>query len=196
MSLAKAFKLVALLALGHLAMVNAGVSEKADSEPGEYRTIEWTDLMPEGDLEALLNPPDYLDDIADGSMEDRISSQVRNAIEAAGDSRYQQALISTRVVPEFDGEAVRLPGFVVPLAFDEKQRVTRFFLVPYFGACIHVPPPPPNQIVYADYPEGFVLESLYEPFWIAGVLRTSLTENDTATSAYAIRVHRLTPYAE
>lgn len=161
-----------------------------------YRTIEWTDLMPEADLDALLNPPESLNDIADGSAEDKIASQIQMAIEQADDSRYQQALVSTRVVPVFDGQAVRLPGFIVPLEFGDEQQVTRFFLVPYFGACIHVPPPPPNQIIYAEYDKGFKLESLYEPFWLSGVLSTTLIENDTATAAYAIKVDRMEPYTE
>ena len=162
-----------------------------------YRTIEWTDLMPKEDLDALLNPPESLNDIPDGSGEDQIASQMRLAIEQASDSRYQQALVSTRVVPAFDGQAIRLPGFIVPLQFgDDQLRVTRFFLVPYFGACIHVPPPPPNQIVYAEYDKGFKLERLYEPFWLSGVLSTTLIENDTATAAYSIKVDRLEPYTD
>jgi len=183
---------------------------QVDNQRGEqaqvvdgYRTIEWTDLMPKDDLDALLNPPEYLSDIPDGSAEDQIASQMQLAIEQASDSRYQQALVSTRVVPTFDGQAVRLPGFIVPLEFggdqqfgDGQQQVTKFFLVPYFGACIHVPPPPPNQIVYAEYDKGFKLDSLYEPFWLSGTLKTTLIENDMATAAYTIKVDRLEPYTE
>ena len=183
---------------------------QVDNQRGEqaqvvdgYRTIEWTDLMPKDDLDALLNPPEYLSDIPDGSAEDQIASQMQLAIEQASDSRYQQALVSTRVVPTFDGQAVRLPGFIVPLEFggdqqfgDGQQQVTKFFLVPYFGACIHVPPPPPNQIVYAEYDKGFKLDSLYEPFWLSGTLKTTLIENDMATAAYTIKVDRLEPYTQ
>lgn len=162
-----------------------------------YRTIEWTDLIPEDDLDALLNPPEALDDIPDGSLEDQIASQIQSATAQASDSRYQQALVSTRVVPTFDGQDIRLPGFIVPLEFGkDQQQVTRFFLVPYFGACIHVPPPPPNQIVYAESDKGFKLESLYEPFWFSGRLSTTLIENDMATAAYTLDVHRLEPYVE
>lgn len=160
----------------------------------KYRTIEWPDLMPKDDLDAIMNPPGYLDDITDGSIEDQLSNQVRSAIAAADDSRYQQALASTRVVEEFNHQAVRIPAFIVPLEFDGEQTITRFFLVPYFGACIHVPPPPPNQIIYASHPQGFKLNALYDPFWITGVLKTSLTENDTATSAYSMVVDTIQPY--
>lgn len=164
---------------------------------GDYQTIEWTELMPKDDLEAFMNPPESINDIEDGSEADEIASQIKAALDDAGDSRYQQALVSTRVVPEFDGKAIRMPGFIVPLEFGEnEQQVTKFFLVPYFGACIHVPPPPPNQIVYAEYAKGFKLESLYQPFWLSGTLRTTLIENDMATAAYAIKVDRIEPYTE
>ncbi len=162
-----------------------------------YRQIEWTDLIPEDDLEALLNPPDYLDNIVDGSVEDRLGDVLEAATEQAGDSRYQQALASTKIVPDWEGKPVRIPGFIVPFEFgDERQKVTRFFLVPYYGACLHLPPPPPNQIIHAEYLEGFMVTSFFEPFWLTGVLRTQLVENEVATSAYAIEVDRIERYEE
>jgi hypothetical protein len=170
-------------------------SVAVDIKEEQYRTVEWTDLMPQDDLDAILNSPDYLDDIADGSAEDQIGSKVQKAANAR-DSRYQQALKSTRVVAKFNNQLVRIPGFVVPLEFDDEQTITQFFLVPYFGACIHMPPPPPNQLIYVSYPEGLKLEALYDPFWITGLLKTSLVENETAISAYAIDVNSIMPYID
>lgn len=181
-----------LVATSGLAQAEGGQAPLVDG----YRLIEWIDLMPEDDLDALLNPPDFLDDIADGSVEDQIASQIQMTTGQADGSRYHQALTSTRVIPAFDGQAIRLPGFIVPLEFGENQQVTTFFLVPYFGACIHLPPPPPNQIIYAEYDKGLQLESLYEPFWISGQLSTTMIENDTATAAYAIKVERVELYTE
>ncbi|CCK74338.1 conserved hypothetical protein [Oleispira antarctica RB-8] len=160
----------------------------------KYRTIEWTELMPKDDLEAILNQPDYIDEIVDGSPEDQLSSRVKSAIAMASDSRYQQALESTRVIEEFNNQPVRIAGFIVPLEFDGEQTITQFFFVPYFGACIHLPPPPPNQLIYVSYPQGLKLDALYDPFWITGVIKTSLVENDTATSAYSIVVNSISPY--
>ncbi len=174
-------------------------AEEGGAQPIDkaFRTIEWIDLIPQDDLDALLNPPESLGDIVDGSVEDQIASQMQLAMDQASDSRYQQALVSARVVPEFDGQAIRLPGFIVPLEFGQDQRgITKFFLVPYFGACIHMPPPPPNQIVYAEYDRGIVLDSLYQPYWLLGVLSTSLVENDTAIAAYSIRVEQIEVYIE
>lgn len=160
-----------------------------------YQMIEWTDLMPAEDLEALMNPPEYLDDIADGSLEDQISSQLQGAM-SSDDSRYQQALLSAKTVPQFNNKKIKVPAFIVPLEYDEQQRVIEFFLVPYFGACIHLPPPPPNQIIYAAYDQGITVEALYDAFWISGTLQTSLTENDTASSAYSISIDAVEPYTE
>ena len=147
------------------------------------------------DKGAVFEKEDYLSDIEDGGEEDVLESPIRGTGDPAGD-RYQQALTSTEIRPEFDGQLIRIPGFVVPLDFDERQRVTRFFLVPFFGACIHVPPPPPNQIVYAESEKGFEQASLYDAFWLSGRISTTMTENDMAVSAYAIEVMAVEVYQE
>ncbi len=161
-----------------------------------FKTIEWTDLIPKEDLEALLNPPAYVTEIEDGSLEDQINSQIQNTFAAASDDRYQQALVSTRIVPEMDGKAIRLPGFIVPLEFNDIQVITQFFLVPFFGACIHLPPPPPNQIIFVSYPKGLKLKNFYDPYWISGILKTSVTENDMTIAAYTMQMHSFEVYTE
>lgn len=93
-----------------------------------------------------------------------------------------------------DGKAIRIPGFIVPLEFSDNQVITEFFIVPFFGACIHVPPPPPNQIIHVKYPKGFKFETLYNPFWLSGVLKTTLVENAVATAAYGLEVHLIEDY--
>lgn len=174
----------------------ADESPPATSPEGEFRTIAWDDLIPPKVLEILQNPPQYITDTEDGSAEDQISSQISNSIAAASEDPYQQALVSTEVRGEMNGLGVRLPGFIVPLEFDEDQTITQFFLVPYFGACLHMPPPPPNQIVLVDYPEGLKLQELYTPFWISGKIATTFSENDMATSAYSMKMQEYTLYEE
>ena len=161
-----------------------------------FKTVEWVDLMPKEDLDALLAPPSYVTDVEDGSFEDEISNQIQNALGAASDDRYQQALASTQVIPEMADQAIRIPGFIVPLEFDGEQTITQFFLVPFFGACIHVPPPPPNQIIFVNYPKGLKLTALYDPFWISGILKTTLVENETATAAYSLQMQSFEAYTE
>ena len=169
---------------------------KAEGTSQKYETVEWIDLLPKDDLEALLNPPEYITNIEENSTEDVISNQLRGDASNAGADRYQQALNSSRIVSKMDGSAIRIPGFIVPLEFDDMQTITQFFLVPWFGACIHLPPPPPNQIILTNYPKGLKLESLYEPFWISGVLKTSLVENELASAAYVLEMSAYEPYTE
>ena len=157
----------------------------SSDKPSEqtYGVIEWTDLLPDEDLHALENPPEQLSDIEDGSEGDELASQLKAKI-SSGDTPkdpYEQALVSKNIRPEFDGRNVRIPGFIVPIDFDDQQTITTFFLVPFFGACIHLPPPPPNQIIYAEYEPGIKLEALYGPFWVDGTLATTIIENELAT---------------
>jgi hypothetical protein len=59
-----------------------------------------------------------------------------------------------------------------------------------------MPPPPPNQIILVNAPDGVQMSALYEPFWLEGQIATAITENDMAKSAYAMKLHRLSPYSE
>jgi hypothetical protein len=161
----------------------------------KFKTIDWDNLMPEEDLNALLNPPSYIDDLEDSSLEDLTNEKLQIDLTAELDDRYQQALVSTKIIKEMDGQAVQIPGFVVPVEFDE-ETITEFFLVPYFGACIHSPPPPPNQIIYVHAPDGLTLNTLYDPFWISGIISTTLVENYMATSAYSMKMKSYKPYTE
>lgn len=154
-----------------------------------YRTIEWIDLMPQDDLDALMNPPEFINQIPEGAANDQLQ-------ELDADSEYQKALTSTRIIAEFDKQKIKLPGFIVPLEFDDDQTITTLFFVPFFGACLHLPPPPPNQIIYAKYEPGIQLEALYAPFWIEGTIYTKLVENDTAIAAYSMQVDAIYEYTE
>lgn len=164
-------------------------------EKADYQEIEWTDLMPKEDLDALMNPPAYLDEIADGSEEDTLDDQFKNPQDNPDDP-YQKALMSTRIIPEFHQRKIRLPGFIVPLDFDDHQIITTFLLVPFFGACIHLPPPPPNQIIFATYEPGLPLDDLSDAFFVEGTIFTELKEHDLATSAYSMTIDRILPYEE
>ncbi|MFL2667874.1 MAG: DUF3299 domain-containing protein [Burkholderiales bacterium] len=151
-----------------------------------FEVIEWTQLMPKEDLEALQNPPDYIMDIEEGSEEDKVVNQGELSTDMFFDDEYQRALLSTTVVPEMNGKAIRIPGFIVPLEFNDDKTVSQFFLVPFFGACIHVPPPPPNQVIHVTSSNGVELENLYTPHWISGVVNSIYTENEIATATYAM----------
>ena len=196
-------KAIVMACLWMLGILFAGANVAADSDKAVlqdtdnlvFETIEWPDLMPPEILAILLNPPEYIAEIEDGSAEDQISSQIKSGVKQSEEDAYQQALVSTDVNEALDGALIRIPGFVVPLEFDEEQTISQFFLVPYFGACLHMPPPPPNQIILVNAPKGIQMSALYDPFWIEGQLSTSFQENDMATSAYAMQLQRIEPYS-
>jgi hypothetical protein len=105
------------------------------------------------------------------------------------------------VVDELDGTRVRIPGYVLPLAFEGTQ-VTEFLLVPYVGACIHTPPPPPNQIVHVTPEESFETKGLYEPVWVTGEMSAVPTQqslylvdgNSDISVGYGLNAIRIEPY--
>lgn len=152
-----------------------------------YREVDWIELIPDDDLQALLRPPEWVNNIEDGSERDDMDNFRSSGPMNEEEARYQQALTSSKVKPELDQQKIRIPGFVVPLAVDDKRRVTEFFLVPYFGACLHYPPPPPNQIIHVTYPQGLQMTSLYQPYWIEGVLEIRSISNYMGASAYAMQ---------
>jgi hypothetical protein len=137
----------------------------------EVRTIDWVDLVPESERATYdPAPPPPVHDYLSGDSAALASMQVMK-----GD--VNEAL---------DGQQVRLPGFVVPLELDEEGRVTEFFLVPYFGACIHVPPPPPNQMVYVIMDRGIDLGSMYSAYWISGTMATRRRDTSMGAAAYTL----------
>ena len=74
-------------------------------------------------------------------------SKMGDALSAESAPAAKQDMPDAPVVKSLDGQNIRLPGYIVPLEVNEEGRTTDFLLVPYFGACIHTPPPPANQIV-------------------------------------------------
>ncbi|NEZ56315.1 DUF3299 domain-containing protein [Adonisia turfae] len=95
---------------------------------------------------------------------DKLLTQVDQA-----QAYWQEKSQSTNTVLE--EQSVNLSGYVLPLTWDQEQRVTQFLLVPYVGACIHVPPPPPNQIVYVNPPVAIAAPGLFAPVSVTGQLR-------------------------
>jgi hypothetical protein len=161
-----------------------------------YEQIEWTQLMPEDDLSALLAPPDAILNMPDGGQQDNLQSLDSLGIDNQQAQRFQEALQSTRTIAKFDNKRISIPGFLVPIANNEAQQVSTFFIVPYFGACLHMPPPPPNQIIYGELTKGIEISSLYDPFWFDGLLIIDHTETALGASAYTMAVDNIRPYEE
>lgn len=125
--------------------------------------IEWLDLVPQHE-----------------------QSMIREATqpflpEHSWDTPEQNKLGSVR--EELDGQRVKIPGFIIPLEGDDNI-ATEFLLVPYYGACIHVPPPPTNQIIYVNSPKEITAQGLWDTVYLTGTLRTKSTETMVAETGY------------
>ncbi|WP_324732448.1 DUF3299 domain-containing protein [Pseudomonas paeninsulae] len=147
----------------------------------ELPETDWLELMPEEDRQALEAMPEISHDSPeqDGAFYD--PSGLRQQ-----DKSLPAVMYSAKTVAALDGKAIRLGGYPVPLETDAQGRSTLFFLVPYPGACIHVPPPPPNQLVLVRYPAGIELEDIYAPLWVSGTLQVEPVSNELADAAYAL----------
>lgn len=150
----------------------------ANDYPEGYDELQWEDLLPPGvsNDEVFSRYEDRLAGLSDGSPEaDEIYAEMQAEYDANG------ALINT----ELDGAKVNLAGFVAPLNF-ENDIITEFLLVPYFGACIHVPAPPPNQtvLVKVDAESGISFEESWGAIWVAGTLEVDTTTTNLATASY------------
>ncbi|QPG05815.1 DUF3299 domain-containing protein [Salinimonas marina] len=136
------------------------VGVSAPAQAGEPAEVYWEDLVPEGFSELSTRSINH-----DGSM--------------------TQLQPNAPVVQKYDGQRVKVPGFVVPLE-GTSELTTEFLLVPYFGACIHVPPPPSNQIVHVTFEEGVAIDDLYDAIWVTGTLSTDGWKGDIATVGYRL----------
>lgn len=94
------------------------------------------------------------------------------------------------VVKDLDGQHVRIGGYVVPLDFDATQ-VKEFLLVPFVGACIHVPPPPTNQIIYVKAEKGFDVQGSFDPVWVTGRMKTEMQFTGLAETGYSIDAEKV-----
>lgn len=147
----------------------------------ELPETDWLELMPAEDQQALENMPE----ISHDSPEDDSTFYQAGGLKQQ-DKELPAVMYSAKTVAAFNGKQIRLGGYPVPLESDAKGRSTLFFLVPYPGACIHVPPPPPNQLVLVRYPKGIALEDIYAPLWVSGEIKIESVSNDLADAAYAL----------
>lgn len=136
--------------------------------------IGWDDLIPPG--------VPYAEIIGEGDLD-----EVNDTWAPIFDAN------ATKLNEALDGELVRLPGFIIPLEVSSKG-VTEFMLVPYVGACIHVPPPPPNQLILATTEKPWPDDQLWDPVWAVGTMRTQLQSTPLAETGYALTVQSLAVY--
>jgi hypothetical protein len=144
---------------------------------GAARELDWDELLPQ-DARARFSggpPPPTHDTLGEGGL-------------------AAQQMMDFSVNKALDGALIKIPGFIVPLDVGKDGLVTDFFLVPYFGACIHVPPPPPNQIVHVRISKGIALDSIYEAYWITGRMKVVNKSTRLGASAYQLAASNVEIY--
>lgn len=198
------------LTLGLMACSNASNESSVEKSQIEENAttgvteITWEDLMPEGEdevLEALylefyeeferrmLQNSTSLAAAATQDIED-VSSMIQ---EGSADDTMEQ-IGTFNVVKELNGKRIRVPGYVVPFDFNANAEHKEFLLVPYFGACLHTPPPPPNQIIFVTSEAGAKIDDIYDPVWLEGTLTTGEFLNELGNSAYELSLTKIEPY--
>ena len=152
------------------------------SLPSPVRTIGWEQLIPPGwdpykDLKAL-----NLDGLKDNDPK---------AEEAL--KKMRQMWDNEPINPVVLGQSVRLPGFMVPLE-DLPEGSKEFLLVPYFGACVHSPPPPANQIVHVVLDKPTKRFRLMDTLWVTGALSATKTDSHMGVASYRIDAKLVAPF--
>nr|WP_070961471.1 DUF3299 domain-containing protein [Hyphomonas sp. Mor2] len=168
-------------------------------EDGEALTLMWEDLMPEGSEEDLIREYEEFYAMLDQRYAANTTTLMDAGdpyakIEEGSELDFMPQLGTFDTVTELDGELVRIPGYVVPFDFDSKARHTELLFVPYMGACIHTPPPPPNQIIFVRADPAVKIEDIWAPYWLEGTIETEQVENELGDAAYALKMDSIEPY--
>jgi uncharacterized protein len=193
---------------------------------GQVRTLSWADLVPaytedENPLVKLTREQqelayyviamlDMLPERGPGTeafyqeIDDAMPSLKKAGINIE-EVRVKLKTLQSAIVEELDGQSIRIPGYLLPLEMSG-AKITEFLLVPYVGACIHVPPPPPNQIVYVKAAKsgGHKSDKLFDPVWVTGkvsakplVKELFLTDGSAGIDiGYTMQASRIEPYKE
>ena len=164
--------------------LSAGAAPEGASTPSAPRTIGWEQLIPAGwdpykDLKAL-----NLQSLKDNDPK---------AEEAL--KKMRQMWDNAPINPLILGQNVRLPGYLVPLE-DLPEGLKEFLLVPYFGACVHSPPPPANQIVHVKLDQAVKRFRSMDTVWVTGTLSATKTDSHMGVASYRIDAKLVTPYSE
>ncbi|MDF1679382.1 DUF3299 domain-containing protein [Ponticaulis sp.] len=164
-------------------------------EPGEPLPIVWSDLLPEGALDEYFRQQEEFYERLEMRLQaeaTRLSDLTAGAeIEEGSDLDYMPQFGTFDTVEDIDGTLIRIPGYVVPFTFETDDRYTEFLFVPSQGACIHTPPPPPNQVIYVRSEDAARVEDIWAPYYLEGVISIERNENDLGNAAYTVDLSSL-----
>ena len=136
--------------------------------------ITWDDLIPPG--------VPYSEIIGEGEVD-----EVNDTWNPIFDAN------ATKLNPALDGAYIKMPGFIIPIDLST-DGVTSFVLVPYLGACIHVPPPPPNQLVFVTTDTPWPNDDLFGAVWVTGEMSHELQTTEVAETGYVLKANAMEEY--
>lgn len=187
----------------------------SDNQNIAPQTIEWIDLIPK-DAAAHIKPAATVDHNSLSKIEqdkDKNAKRIQansvgknfgvmmqntpNNTDSSQKMTFKDVLFSTGVRREFNNKKIRIAGYVIPLEYNDNRELTAFFFAPYFGACTHVPPPSPNQLIYVRSPQGIKVTEIFDPFWITGILHIETTETEETVlgiASYSLNAESIAEY--
>ena len=155
---------------------SCGPSKTSSDGAVEYDDLTWDSLLSEGELEYYLEEMRRFDaDPLYAGNEEGPPLPEANA--------------------DLDGMTIRIPGFTVGVDTVEGvyNKSKAFLFVPYQGACIHVPPPPPNQTIFVEMKDAVTTDP-YIPIYLEGTIYVETGQNELASYFYRIDGDDVAPY--
>jgi uncharacterized protein len=146
------------------------------SKPPNVLQVDWDKLLPPHAAKPINEPP----------------APVHGYLGESGPAAKQSG--SSAVNADLEGLTLRIPGFIVPLDVDAAGQVVEFLLVPYYGACIHVPPPPPNQIIYVKPAKPIPVKDMFNAYWVTGRMHVEIRNTQMASASYTMNASKVESY--
>ena len=160
------------------------LAHAAQGKATTYKEISWDDLLPKS-----WDPMKVITEL----NLDKLKDSDPKAMEAM--EKLKRMWNDAPSNPAMNGQAIRIAGFLVPLEWG-KREVKEFLLVPYFGACIHVPPPPANQIIHVVADKPYKAKEDMDAVWVSGILELATSQTDMGDSGYRLRARKVDLYKE
>lgn len=157
-----------------LALSAAGAALPRTAFANTPTEITWDDLIPPG--------VPYSEIIGEGEMDERNDVWL-----PLFDSN------ATKLNPELDGAYIKMPGFIIPIDL-AGTGVSSFVLVPYVGACLHTPPPPPNQLVFVNTITPWPSDNLWDAVWVTGRMQHDVRTTEVAETGYVLEAEFMEIY--
>lgn len=158
----------------HFALLSLAALSVRGAQAAPYREIDWDDLIPPG--------VPYAEIIGDGDKD-----IVNDTWAPVFDEN------ATKLNTALDGAEIKLPGYMIPLDVGA-EGVRAFMLVPYVGACIHVPPPPPNQLIFVTTQTPWPSDDIWDAIWVSGRLQASPKSTELAEVGYQLQAEKIEIY--